>query len=387
MIEDPVAAMANTVAAGLTEMADAVTAVLAEIDVAGQAVVAALTAALAGGEDLDHGTATTEGGTFAPTNWAAYSHDELYQMLRDQADVGDVSEVADEWRRHAEALTGHADTVREQRAALTANWEGEAAERAADRIDQLAELIEAIGARAGQVRQAAQDSAEALALARNMMPAPLGEPMLAATGDGSAPRAVASGTDWSGGGMVFAVGAVSTGGTSMFGTDFVAGSAKSRAEEVMRGYESSLHGSDALIVPAVRTAAGGVELAGMTTAAGLVPGLPGVGAGLAEPVGFGGGGGGVPWSQLTHGVPESGGGLGRAPLPPGAGGGGALRTAMNQLLSSGRVPGATGSAGFPPLVSPAAVSDGDTVHKRRQPNVTKGLFADDRTASKPVIGD
>lgn len=379
MIDDPVAAMAYTVAAGAAEMTDAVTAMLAEIDVARQAVVAALNATSAGTETLDDGTGATEGASFAPTNWAAYSHEELYQMLRDHADVGDVSEIASEWGRHAEALTRYADTVREQRTALTANWQGEAAEHAAARIDQLAELIGAIGARAGQVRQAAQDSADALALARSMMPAPVGQPALTATNGGSA-TAVS-------GGVVFAVGAVSAGGTSMFDTDFLAGSAKSQAEEVMRGYESSLHGSDALIAPAVQTTTGGPDPMSVTNAAGFVPG----GAGAGVPGGVGGvvgrAGGGVPWSQLTHGgVPEPGGALGRSPLRPVAGGL-PLRTAMNQLLASGRGPGGAGGTGFSPFLSPATVSDGDKKYERRQPNVEKGLFADDRTASKPVIGE
>lgn len=380
MIDDPVAAMANTAVAGVADMTEAVTVALEELDAAGEAVVAALTAALTGAGDPDGGTATTEGASFEPTNWAAYSHEELYQMLRDQADVGDVSEIAAEWGRHAEALTAHADTVREQRAALTANWQGEAAERAADRIDRLAELIGAIGARAGQVRQAAQESADALALARSTMPAPFGQPALTGAGDGADATTSDTGGVEGGGGVVFAVGAVSTGGTSMFGTDFLAGSGRSRAEEVMRGYETSLHGSDALIAPPVRATVGSADLAGVTNAAGFGPGSPsGLGPGLS------GGAGGVAWSQLTHGgVPDPGGTPGRGVLPPGSGGM-ALRAAMNQLLASGRGPGA-GAVGSPFL--PMATSpDGDKEHKRRQPNVTKGLFADERTTSKPIIGE
>jgi hypothetical protein len=373
-VTDPVAAMAGMVAAGVAEMTDAITAVLSEIDVAGQAVVDAL----ADTKNVDAGACTTEGASFAPTNWAAYSHEELYQMLRDQADVSDVSEIAAEWGRHAEALTGYADTVREQHAALTANWQGEAAERAADRINQLAELIGAIGARAGQVQQAAQDAADALALARNTMPVPLGAPALTAPSGGSGTGAAANGTG--GGGMVFAVGAVSMGGTSMFNTDFFAGSGRSRAEEVMRGYESSLHGSDARIAPPVRTTAGDADLTESTHPAGFAPG--GVGPGAP-----GGGAGGVPWSQLTQvGVPESGGAQGRGSLPPGTGGL-PLRAALHQLSASGRIPGGTGGAGFSPFMPPATGLGGDKEHQRRQPNVTKGLFADDRVASKPIIGE
>ena len=373
MIDDPVAAMADAVSAGVAEMADAITAVLTEIDLAGQAVVAALNAALAGTRHPDDPTSVGEAVSPGPTDWAAYSHEELYRMLREQADVGDVSEIAAEWGRHADALTGHADTLREQRAAITANWQGRAAERATERIDQLAELVAAIGARARQVRQAAQDSADALALARNTMPPPPGQPALTATSGESPPSD----------GVVFAVGAVFTGGTSMFDTDFLSGSAKSRAEEVMRGYEASLHGSDALITPPVEAAVGTTDLTGLTTTAGFTsagagPGVPGGGGG------GGGGGHGVPWSQLTHGgAPESGGAAGRNPLLPRAGAP-ALHTAVNHLQASAR---GVGGAGVTPFMTPMTRSDGDKDHKRQQPNVVKGLFDDDRIPSKPIIGE
>ncbi|MCE6997294.1 WXG100 family type VII secretion target [Saccharothrix sp. S26] len=381
MIDDPVAAMAGAVSAGVAEMADAITAVLTEIDVAGQAVVDALNAALAGAWNPGDPTGGDEVASRGPTNWAAYSHDELYRMLREQADVGDVSEIAAEWGRHADALTGHADTLREQRAALTANWRGEAAERATERIDQLAGLVGAIGARARQVRQAAQDSADALARARNTMPPPPGRPPLTAAGDGPDAERPPTATT-SGDGVVFAVGAVFVGGTSMFDADFLAGSAKSRAEEVMRGYESSLHGSDALITPPVQAAMGDADLTGLTTTSGFTP--PAAVANVPGGGGGGGGGNGVPWSQLTHvTTPDNGGATGRSPLQPGVGAP-VLRTAVNHLQASGRVPAGTG---FTPFMTPMARSDGDKDHKRQQPNVVRGLFADDRIPSKPVIGE
>ncbi|WP_033439185.1 hypothetical protein [Saccharothrix sp. NRRL B-16314] len=384
MIDDPVAAMADVVSAGVAEMADAVTAVLAQIDAAGQAVVTALNAAVAGTEKAYGGAGAGEAASPAPTNWAAYSHQELYRMVQEQSDVGEVSEIAAEWGRHAEALTGHTDALREQRVALTAHWQGALAERAAARIDQLAELVGAIGARAGRVRQAAQESADALALARNTMPPPPGQPALGATSDGTDTGSTPTGT--AGGaaepGVVFAVGAVFVGGTSMFDANFFSGSAKARAEEVMRGYESSLHGSDALIAPPVTAAAGGTDLGGSTRTAGFTSGAAGPG------VPGGGGGGGVPWSQLTSGggAPDHGGAPGRGSLPPGAGGP-ALRAAINQLRASGRGPGGAGGVGFSPFLAPMTRSDDDKVHKRRQPDVVKGLFDDDRIPSKPVIGE
>ncbi|MFE9750058.1 WXG100 family type VII secretion target [Saccharothrix saharensis] len=383
MIDDPVAAMAGEVSAGVAEMADAITAVLTEIDVAGQAVVAALNAALAGARYPAAPADVAEAASPGPTNWAAYSHEELYRMLREQADVGGVSEIAAEWGRHADALTGHADTLRDQRAALTANWQGKAAERATERIDQLAGLVGAIGARARQVRQAAQDSADALALARNTMPPPPGQPPLTAASDvpdtGRPPGGTAPND-----GVVFAVGAVFTGGSSMFDADFLSGSAKSRAEEVMRGYESSLRGSDALITPPVEAAVGDTDLGGLTTTAGVTagtaaPGVPGGGGGSA--------GGGVPWSQLTHGgAPDHGGATGRIPVPPGAGAS-VLHNAVNHLQASGRGPGGAVGGGFAPFMTPMARSEGDKDHKRQQPNVVRGLFDDDRIPSKPIIGE
>lgn len=115
--------------------------------------------------------APPEGGV----NWEAYSHEELYQMLWQDADVADVSTIAAEWAGHREALVNHAEVLREQRAALLASWEGTGAEEAARRLDVLAERMEEIAelARAGE--QAAAQAADALAAARAAMPPPPGE--------------------------------------------------------------------------------------------------------------------------------------------------------------------------------------------------------------------
>ena len=105
-------------------------------------------------------------------NWDAFSHDELYQMLWQEADVADVSAVATEWAQHRTALTTHAEVLREQRAALSESWRGAGAEEAAARLDTLAARVAKIAefARAGEV--AAQEGADALAMARATMPPP-----------------------------------------------------------------------------------------------------------------------------------------------------------------------------------------------------------------------
>jgi len=105
-------------------------------------------------------------------NWEAYSHEELYRMLWEDADVADVSMVAIEWARHRAALDTHAEVLREQRVALLDSWQGAAAEEAAARLATLAARVAKISALAGAGQQAAQDAADALAMARAMMPPP-----------------------------------------------------------------------------------------------------------------------------------------------------------------------------------------------------------------------
>ncbi|SFR06595.1 hypothetical protein SAMN04488564_1021035 [Lentzea waywayandensis] len=105
-------------------------------------------------------------------NWEAYSHEELHRMLWQDADVADVSTVAEEWTRHRAALDAHAEVLREQRTALLDGWAGAAAEEAAARLGALAERVEKISELAVAGQKAAQDSADALAAARAAMPPP-----------------------------------------------------------------------------------------------------------------------------------------------------------------------------------------------------------------------
>jgi hypothetical protein len=105
-------------------------------------------------------------------NWEAYSHEQLHRMLWQDADVADVSTVAEEWTRHREALDTHAAVLKEQRTALLDTWHGAAAEEAAARLTKLAERIERISAFAAAGQRAAQEAADALAAARAAMPPP-----------------------------------------------------------------------------------------------------------------------------------------------------------------------------------------------------------------------
>src|ERR1044072_3042324 len=82
------------------------------------------------------------------TNWNAYTHEQLYNMLWEGADVGDVSTVAAEWGRHRTALTEFADALRSQGQALPSHWRGQSAELAEGRLLELSDRIWNVGARA-----------------------------------------------------------------------------------------------------------------------------------------------------------------------------------------------------------------------------------------------
>ncbi|MCC8246104.1 hypothetical protein [Saccharothrix luteola] len=124
--------------------------------------------------------------TAGAVNWESYSHEELYRMLWQDADVADVSVVATEWAQHRVALDTHAQVLREQRVALLDGWHGPAAEEAADRLAALAARVQKISELAHAGQRAAQEAADALARARAMMPPPPAAPADPSTGDRSA---------------------------------------------------------------------------------------------------------------------------------------------------------------------------------------------------------
>lgn len=307
------------------------------------------------------GSPTPPGGT----NWNAYTHDQLYRMLWEEADVGDVSTVAGEWGRHSAALTEFADALRRESTALRSNWQGRASELAADRLDELSDRIWNAGARAGTVQKAAGEAGDALATARNTMPPPLPDPMtLASSAVGAGPMNPLE--------------AVVVGGARIFTADAVAGVSKAEAVRVMRRYESSLSNSSHQVVPSQpdATTSRTYEVDGQGTTAASAAGASGGGSGR--------GGGGVPWSRLTGGAtPSPGGHVGAGP-----GGVQSVLAAQNAALSDAAAKRAMGpGGGFMPAMAPR---NGDDDHERsrnsRLPTVDNGIFAVDQRASHPVIG-
>lgn len=302
------------------------------------------------------GAAAPPGGT----NWNAYSHEQLYRMLWEGADVGDVGTVAAEWGRHSAALTEYADALRREGAALRSNWQGRAADLAADRLADLSDKIWSAGARASTVQKAATEAGDALALARNTMPPPPPDPMTLMT------SAV-------GAGPMPPLQAVLVGGARVFTADAVAGVSKAEAVRVMQRYESALRNSGRQVVPAQSDAT--------TSRSYEVDGLAGSSTTTAAAVSGGGSSGGVPWGRLVGG-PGQGGLVGAGP-----GAVGRVLAAEAAALSDARR--AMGAGGFfSPAMAPRAADDEqDKPYRNQLPTMDSGLFAVDERTSAPVIGD
>jgi hypothetical protein len=280
------------------------------------------------------------------TNWNAYTHQQLYDMLWQGADVGDVSTVAAEWGRHGSALTEYADALRSQAAELRSNWQGRAADLAGDRLAELSDRVWSVGARASTVQKATADAGDALAVARNTMPPPPPDPMTLLT------SAV-------GAGPMPPLEAVAVGGARLFTADAVAGVAKAEAVRVMQRYEASLHNSSHRVVPS-----GAPEPRTQRTSAAAIAG--------GAPTG-----GGVPWARLVGG---SAGGIASGPVQ-------GVLAAERATLSELAAMRAMGAGVYPPAVLAQAQDEEDKVHHSRLPNVHHGFFAPDGRASAPVIGD
>lgn len=375
---------------GVEDLAGAVTSVLDQAGPVGalaRPVVGALRNVWEGyfGVPLSPGT----------TNWNAYTHEQLYNMLWQHADVGDVSSVAAEWGRHGSELTQHADTLRGHRDSLQANWTGRAAEPAASRLGELGQRTAGVGTRAGTVAQATQSSGEALAVARNTMPKPPGDPTGGVVGSAAAGAglgAVIGGLVGAGAGGIgaapgaaigAAIGAVAAGGASMFLASAMAAEQKTEAVRVMQRYEASLLHSSQAITP---TPPGATDVNAFGAS-----GLATTTAGYVGPLGGGGAyGGGLPWKQLVG-----------APLAPGAlagsklGGNGAtdggLLVRAGGLLSeefaSGELAAKRGAGnGMMPGSGLRGHGQEDVEHQNRMPTVDHRLFDVDEKAASPVIG-
>lgn len=318
-------------------------------------------------------------------NWEAFSHEELHRMLWQDADVADVSTVADEWTRHRAALDTHAEVLREQRTALLDGWKGAAAEEAAARLAALAERIEKISELAAAGQKAAQDSADALAAARAAMPPPPdAATMPAFAGLPKVPQLPSSFAP-----APFTLPSAPTmpaGATSGFYFYFGAASAdqqKAQAVRAIQTYESSLNGSGRLI----------------DTARGNIPQTAPPPPRAAAPPVRTPSSGGVPWQRLVggggSGVTARGPVIGAA-APAAQQFGPGLRTgvvfgqpgglaATGALVGDTRATAQSGAMAAPP--AGGARKDEDQQHENQMPTLDHGLFVVDGRVSPAVIGE
>lgn len=314
-------------------------------------------------------------------NWEAYSHEELHRMLWQDADVADVSTVAEGWTRHRAALDTHAEVLREQRAALLEGWHGVAAEEAAARLTKLAERIEKISEFSAAGQKAAQDAADALAAARAAMPAPDGTTMPAFAGLPAVPQLPAAPFTLPSAPAPMALpSAPAQPGFYFYFGAAAADQQKADAVRAMQTYESRLNGSGRLI----------------DDARGTIPQAAPPPARVTAPPVKTPSSGGVPWQRLVGGS----GGAARGPVI------GAANPVSQQLtpgmrtgVMAGQVIGplATGApiaetrsaaqgAGMAPAAG-GARKDEDQEHENQMPTLDHGLFVVDDRVSPAVIGE
>ncbi|RKT88558.1 hypothetical protein SAMN05421805_1011581 [Saccharopolyspora antimicrobica] len=374
MSDESAANLIDTASAGVQDLAAAATSALAQAGPAGALAVPVVDALRNVWEGYFGSPIPPDG-----TNWNSYSHEELYQMLWQNADVGDVSSMAAEWGQHRTELADHAESMRHERNAMQTNWSSESAGLATSQLGELGDRTSGISDRAGTVQGATQEAGDALAVARNTMPPPPGDPTgsaLTSAMAGAGAGAVIGGIVGAGAGGIgaapgaaigAAIGAVAAGGGSLFMSNVAAAQKKAEAVHVMQQYEASLRNSSQAIAPPGSLEAAGFNSPASTTAAGF---SGGAGSGS---------GGGVPWGRLV-GAEQLGGGA--------RSGFGALDAALARSGGLGGLAGRTGSGSMMPGAGGArrGEEEDEQLHENRLPTIDQKLFDDDRPASAPVIG-
>lgn len=159
------------------------------------------------------------------TNWNAYSHEELHAMVHNGANHGQVGGLAGDWQQAGDRLAQNADQLTRLVDALRAHWSGEAADRAAASLREQGRLLGQVGSWIDTVHRAVSDAGEALRVAQQTMPEPLG-PMP------TPPVA--------GGPLGMALGAVGGATDSRLAEMAAREELKAQAVQVMQTYEASL---------------------------------------------------------------------------------------------------------------------------------------------------
>jgi hypothetical protein len=117
----------------------------------------------------------SHGKSVPKTNFAGYSHHQLYAMLH-AGEEETVRSAADSWDGVAARLHEQAGNLEVKLAKFREQWQGGAAEQYQVMINDLAGGLRRIGDAAFAVRDIAHDSADALAKAKAEMPPPVAVP-------------------------------------------------------------------------------------------------------------------------------------------------------------------------------------------------------------------
>jgi outer membrane lipoprotein SlyB len=326
------------------------------------------------------------------TNWNAYTHQQLYDMLWQNADVADVGSVADQWDQHGAELTSQAGELRDRQATLRSTWTGDAADSATSALGRLGDQTQAIGTRASSVGQAARQAGDALTVARNTMPPPTdlisnviagaetGAGVGAKIGSAVGGAFTAGFGAGPGAAMGAAMGAVAGGAASMFLGSADAAQRKAEAVRVMLAYESSLRDA-AQAVPATVADTAGIGSGGApgtTTTSAFVGG-----GGLGGFGGIGGIGAGVPWQRLV------GANSGVAALRSGAMSGAFTDAALARagvLAAEGAASEMANMGGAYPPGARRGRGGEDEEHPNKMPKATQDHFSIEGGSVVPVIG-
>lgn len=115
----------------------------------------------------------------ARTNFAQYSHQQLYSMLY-AGDPNSARTAANGWDSTANALHSQANTLESQLGSFQGNWSGGAADQYTTMVNDLIGGIRKVADTAYTMRDLANDAASAQETAREQMPAPVDVPTVPA---------------------------------------------------------------------------------------------------------------------------------------------------------------------------------------------------------------
>nr|QEO73930.1 hypothetical protein [uncultured bacterium] len=333
---------------------DAVAAVMAPVEQGTKYVAGAWDAVV----DVWHGyfgTPIADGAT----NWNAYSHEQLYEMVHSGADPGQVGQQSDVLRQWAESARETTDEVDREHRETPSFWRGAASGNALGVLDQHRQGGTEATTFIASLSEAMDRASAALSEAQRTMPAPVpADAITAAGGDIGASaasagaigaRGVGAAIDGAAGALGYqpgvenkvnsaaqGIGTFVGAGVSGLAASVASARAKAQAVAVMQRYEASLRDADAgITMPAMLPPAGpggrssGNGLAGLHGGSGagaLQPRADDAGLGLAGP----GGSAGTSPGQATP-VREWAG-------ERGGGSGGSARLPQSGAVQSGAVP-------------------------------------------------